>query len=140
MTPYFDSSAFVKLVVREPGSDDALVIFADAPLVASSCVLEVEARAGVERARRAGRIRGAAIAAVRREVGRLLRAVDSVWLDEDVVHRAGDLAEGLGLRGYDAVHLASFERLLPDAVLVTADRELADAARSLGYAVAAVDS
>jgi hypothetical protein len=41
------------------------------------------------------------------------------------------------LRGFDAVHLASFERVeAGESVLVAADGALADAGRSIGYAVA----
>ena len=69
----------------------------------------------------------------------LLRQVEMIELDGPLARRAGDRAEEHGLRGYDAVHLASFEQLLPDALLVTSDRELARAARTLGYAVAVPD-
>ena len=41
------------------------------------------------------------------------------------------------LRGYDAVHLASFERVeVGESVLVAADGHLVRAARTIGHAVA----
>ena len=43
----------------------------------------------------------------------------------------------LGLRGYDAVHLASYELIeAENSVLVSADGDLTRAALSLGHAVA----
>lgn len=54
-----------------------------------------------------------------------------------IADRAWDLAGMLALRGYDAVHLASFERVESErSVLVTADGDLAKAAVSLGHTVA----
>ena len=51
--------------------------------------------------------------------------------------RAGDLADQLGVRGYDAVHLAAAETLAdPDLVVVAGDSRLCDAATALGLAVA----
>lgn len=63
----------------------------------------------------------------------LWREIDGIVLTEALASRAGDLAEDFALRGYDAVHLASAEAIADeDAVLVTADTELAAAAASLG--------
>jgi predicted nucleic acid-binding protein len=59
--------------------------------------------------------------------------MDGIVLTEELAMRAGTLAEEFALRGYDAVHLASAEAIAdPDAVLVTADRDLASAAASIG--------
>jgi len=54
-----------------------------------------------------------------------------------VADEAGRIAVAHGLRGYDAVHLASYLRLGAEtAVLVSADAELVRAASSLGHGVA----
>jgi len=99
--------------------------------------LEPEARSAVERARRAGRIDQADAQRVRSETLRLLDEIDAIDLDARLARRAGTLAEAHLLRGFDAVHLASFETVAGlDAVLVTADGELARATGSLGYSVA----
>ena len=46
---------------------------------------------------------------------------------------AGDIAEALSLRGYDAVHVAAAYAIGdPELILVTWDRKLADAARNVG--------
>jgi hypothetical protein len=67
----------------------------------------------------------------------LLDEVRPLELDEVSAGRAATLARTFGMRGADAVHLASFERIeAGDAVLVAADGALTRAALSLGHAVA----
>jgi predicted nucleic acid-binding protein len=72
-----------------------------------------------------------------------VRAIDDLYaelrvigIDGALARSAGDLAELHGLRGYDAVHLASAISV-EDAglVVITWDRDLADAAVACGYAV-----
>jgi hypothetical protein len=68
---------------------------------------------------------------------RLWEEIERVDLTGRLAHRAGDLAEQHALRGYDAVHLASFETIASeDALLVTFDEDLRSAARVLGFTVA----
>ena len=65
----------------------------------------------------------------------LWQEMEGIVLTEELAMRAGELAELYALRGYDAVHLASAEAIADaDSVLVTADRDLASAAASLGLA------
>jgi uncharacterized protein len=47
-----------------------------------------------------------------------------VGIDTTLTRRAGDLAENLALRGYDAVHLASALALGDDTTVVTWDEDL----------------
>jgi uncharacterized protein len=72
-----------------------------------------------------------------------VRAIDDLYaelrvigIDGALAQFAGELAELHGLRGYDAVHLASAISV-EDAGLVTVtwDRDLADAVAACGYAV-----
>jgi len=72
-----------------------------------------------------------------------VRAIDGLYaelrvigIDGALAQFAGELAELHGLRGYDAVHLAS-AIAIEDAALVTVtwDRDLADATVVCGYAV-----
>lgn len=59
---------------------------------------------------------------------------------EQLLHEAGDAAEVYGLKGYDAVHLATAVRLSPDSpeltVMVTWDRRLREAALQAGLRIA----
>jgi hypothetical protein len=69
----------------------------------------------------------------------LWEQVDAVAVDEPLARSAADLAERCGLRAYDAVHLASALSLPEeDVVLVSADRELLEAAQALGLNTAPV--
>lgn len=64
-----------------------------------------------------------------------------IGIDGPLAQLAGELAERHGLRGYDAVHLAS-AIAIEDAALVTVtwDRELADATIACGRAVVPLSS
>lgn len=59
-----------------------------------------------------------------------------VGIDSPLARHAGELAEALELRGYDAVHLASALALGADTTLVTWDQDLKRAAAESGCAVA----
>jgi len=57
----------------------------------------------------------------------------TIGVDPVLAHRAGEYAEDLGLRGYDAVHLATALELGDEeVVLVTWDRDLARATEQVG--------
>jgi predicted nucleic acid-binding protein len=72
-----------------------------------------------------------------------VRAIDDLYaelrvigIDGALAQFAGELAELHGLRGYDAVHLASAIAIQDAAmVMVTWDRDLADASVACGYTV-----
>jgi predicted nucleic acid-binding protein len=124
---YLDSSALVKLVVREPESR-ALRAYLRREPQRLSCAL---ARTEVLRAVRP--IGPAAVETARR----LLRHVDLVRLDDALLDAAGML-EPLALRSLDAIHLAAAQLVAPALrAIVTYDRRMADAAASLGFPVAA---
>lgn len=62
-----------------------------------------------------------------------------VGVDVPLSHEAGDLAEQQGLRGYDAVHLASALSLGHATTVVTWDEQLRRAAAAAGCAIAPAD-
>jgi len=78
-----------------------------------------------------------------RTLRRAVRAIDDLYgelrvigIDGALARSAGELAELHGLRGYDAVHLASVISLEDTGlVTVTWDHDLADAAVACGYMV-----
>jgi predicted nucleic acid-binding protein len=134
MIGYFDTSAFVKLLIGESGSVRSRDTWGRCERVQSSLLLAVEARAAVAAAHRARRVSEAGFEQARDEMARLLRDVQDVAVHSAVVERAGELAEALALRGYDAVHLASAEASECD-VMVTADADLVRAAPEAGLDV-----
>ena len=107
MILYLDTSALVKLYVRESGSRKVRDLVNDADIVSTSRVAYPEARAAFARCAREGALGGAAIRRVRSDLDRDMRSIVVVELREDLAGTAGDLAEEHGLRGFDAVHLAS---------------------------------
>lgn len=115
MILYADTSWLAKLYVKEAESDLVRSAVLSAPAVASSVITYAEMRSALARAHRLGRHteedHRAALGSFEQDWTGLTR----VALDERLVHRAGDLAEEHGLRGYDAVHLASAVRLQDDA-------------------------
>jgi uncharacterized protein len=126
-TAYLDSSALVKLAVREPESA-ALVDHLRGRAAPVSCAL---ARVEVPRAvRRHGREASKRAAQVLERVA-LLR-LDDALLDA-AAHLGGD-----GLRSLDAIHLAAALAFGQEAVeVVTYDRRMAGAAEGLGLSVVA---
>jgi uncharacterized protein len=124
-------------LLPEPGADESRDIYLAATRIFSSRLLVPEVSAALARARRTGRLSARSATAARRLGHALLEEVVPVDVDERLADRAWDLAGAYALRGYDAVHLASFERVeAGESILVAADGALARAARGLGHAVA----
>jgi len=139
LTAYFDASAFLKLVIDEPGSVEARDTWRSAHRRISSLLVYTEARAGIARAHRMRRISTQRL----REAGEDVETFceEAVLLDvtESVVRRAGELAERHRLRAYDAVHLASLDSVADDeTLLVATDGNLVRAAQERGIATAAL--
>lgn len=127
----------MKLVFDEPGSALAAELWDRADSVASSQLVYPEARAAVATAHRGRRITAAVLRDAVDRVDELCAEVDVIGLDPNLARLAGDLAEAHGLRGYDAVHLATARSIGVDSLLlVTWDGDLARAAVAAGCSVA----
>ena len=120
---YLDSSAFVKIVVEEPGSRRLRAYLARQRLRhVSSALLRTEAL-------RAVRHLGPEALATVREA---LRRVDLIGIDDRILDAAGIL-EPRVVRTLDAIHLASALALGDDLeAIVTYDQRMAEAAGLLG--------
>ncbi|MGI8613923.1 MAG: type II toxin-antitoxin system VapC family toxin [Nocardioidaceae bacterium] len=139
MIVFWDTSAFLPLVLSEAGSATAVRLWEEADRVVASRLLYVEAAAALAMAQRMGRIEKSAQRAARRDIDRLHEAVDCVEVTPSLVRRAAGLAEELQLRGYDAVHCASAEAVGDeDVVVASGDREVLRACQHLGLGVAQV--
>lgn len=123
---YLDSSAIVKLVVREAESA-ALRRFLRSRPERASCGL---ARVEVPRAVAA---EGAAAILRARQI---VATLDLVQLDDALLDAAGELAGTL--RSFDAIHVSAARELGEDLdCVVTYDRRLGAAAGAIGLTVAA---
>lgn len=138
MIVYLDASALVKRYVAEAGSPEVEALIGEAQAIGTAVISRAEVAAALARAARAG--------LVTREAGaKALRAFNADWqhlvrlqLGEPLAARAAALAWEHGLRGYDAVHLASAlawsESLGETVAVATYDRELRRGAQASGLA------
>jgi predicted nucleic acid-binding protein len=134
---YFDTSAFVPIIVEENTSVAASRLWIDADRVISSRLLYAETRAALAMANRLGRLDNKQLRDAVHQVEDLINDVDKVEVTDGLVRRAGALTQTLHLRGYDAVHLASAELVRQDDLVVaTNDRALRAASQDLGLSVA----
>jgi predicted nucleic acid-binding protein len=133
---YFDASALVKRYVAEAGSAEVDRLITDAQAVGTGIISRAEVAAALAKAARVGLVTRAAAA-------KAITAFNADWeqlirlqLSEPLAARAATLAWEHGLRGYDAVHLATallWCEMLGEAVVVaTFDRELWRGAQASG--------
>ena len=107
MILYLDSSALVKLYVREDRSADVMHWRDAAEAVATSVVAYAEARAAFARLVREGHSKSTSHAKRLAKFNQDWEDYIRVELSPALTRQAGDLAEIYALRGFDAIHLAS---------------------------------
>jgi predicted nucleic acid-binding protein len=133
---YADSSALAKRYISEPGSPLVEALLRGAEVVGTGLITRAEVSAAVARLVRTRSLQ-------RQEGEAILNAFRKDWseltaiqLTEAVVEEADHLAWEHGLRGYDAVHLASatsWQRGLDrDVTLATFDVDLWEAGQRVG--------
>ena len=136
MIVYLDASALVKRYVAEPGSTEVEALIGAARATGTGVVSRAEFAAALAKAARVGLV-------TREAAAEALEAFNADWehlirlqLSEPLVARAAALAWEHGLRGYDAVHLATAlvwrETLGETVTLATYDRELWRGAQASG--------
>jgi len=136
MMLYLDASALVKRYIAEPGTSEVAQAIAGARVVGTSIISRAETAAALARAVRVGMLtREAAASALhvfRGEWPGLVR----VQATEMLIAQADALAWELGLRGYDAVHLASAllykDSMGQEVTVATFDQQLWAAAERSG--------
>jgi predicted nucleic acid-binding protein len=104
---YFDSSAFVKLVVEEAGSDLAAEMWDGCDAAVSSRLAYPEVCAALAAAGRNHDLDDVDLATVERAWEEYWATIRPVELSPAVARHAGQLARTHALRGADAVNLAS---------------------------------
>jgi predicted nucleic acid-binding protein len=135
---YLDTSALLRLVLREPG---ALEELRSCEGLVSSELLAVESLRTLDRLRLQGVLSADEAASRRRTVTEWLEAVDLVLLQRPVLARASEpFPTPLGT--LDSLHLATAlvwrERTHQALIMATHDRDLALAGRSFGIEVLGV--
>ena len=126
---YFDSSALVKLVVQETGSDLAAELWDGCDAALASRLAYPEVRAALAAAGRNHDLSDDDLDTAEESWEQFWAAVRPVELTSAVERHAGQLARSHALRSADAVHLASALALAdPDLIVAVWDRRLHDGA------------
>lgn len=140
MNLYIDTSALVKLYVNERGSEDVETWIAQSDTICTSLVALPEARSALVRRLREGAITAVGHTLALDQLERDWRHLRTLIVDRNVSLVAAMLATHYGLRGFDAVHLASalrFRRALRHPIrIATYDGALSRAARAEGFELA----
>ncbi|GIG21400.1 ribonuclease VapC49 [Cellulomonas chitinilytica] len=133
---YLDTSALVKLCVREAGSELVAALWDGADLVATSRLADAEVRAVLAAGRRSGHLDAGVAAHAVAEWDRLWPGLHVLELGAPVTAQAAALVGRHPLRAADALHLASALALRsPDLVVAAWDEHLVAAARAEGLRV-----
>jgi hypothetical protein len=134
---YFDASAFVKLVVEEPGSDLAAELWDGCDAAVASRLAYPEVRAALAASARNHDLDEDELDTAELAWEQYWAATRPVELTAAVERHAGQLARSRALRGADAVHLASALAIGdPELVIAVWDRRLHIGAQAAGMRVA----
>ncbi len=136
---YLDTSALVKSYLRESGSSQVISLLRSAEITGTSILTKVETAAALSKAARMGLVSSAGARTAWESF--LAQWPSLIRLDilEQTCDRAATIAWEHGLRGYDAMHLAtalSWQELLGAPVtLASFDRSLWTAALNAGLVI-----
>ena len=134
---YFDSSALVKLVIDEVGSDIVAALWNGSDVALSSRLAYPEVCAALAAAGRNHDLTESEASAAASDWEQFWASTRPVELSADVERAAGSLAAAHQLRGADAVHLASALALgARDLTVAVWDKRLHAGAAAVGLAVA----
>jgi predicted nucleic acid-binding protein len=132
---YIDTSALLRIVLREPGALDDLVSYDG---LVSSELIAVESARTIDRLRLQGSLTTEESAARVRAVNDWLEAIDLVLLRPPVLSRAAEPMP-MPLGPLDALHLATAliwrDRMGPLPTMATHDTALGLAAKAFGFDV-----
>ena len=138
MTAYVDTSALLRLVLREPGALEELRQYDG---LVSSELIAVESARTLDRLRLQGSMTADEAATRRRAVTEWLEAIDLVLVRTPVLSRASEPMP-MPLGTLDALHLATAliwrDRIGGLSTMATHDTALGAAARAFGFEVRGV--
>lgn len=132
MSLYVDTSALLKRYIEEAQSASCAEYLLADPVWITARHTAIELRRDLTRL-----LRGAALAAARKDFATDWRRFHVVLLDDDTCDLAAQIAEATGCRSLDALHLAAATRVGVSGSLafLTYDVRQAQVARSLGFTV-----
>lgn len=137
---YFDSSALVKLLIEEGGTEEAAGLWDACDVAMSSRLAYPEVCAALAAANRNHTLTELDLRRAQRSWKGYWATAYPVELNQDVQEHAGKLASRHALRGADAVHLASALTVADSDFLVAAwDKRLRAGATAEALAVVPAD-
>ena len=107
MIAYLDTSALIKLYIKEEGSEEVQEIIKKADSVATSKVAYVESRAAMSRLLRENAFDEIDYQGVKKSFQKDWSKFVVVELTDTVISKGAELTEKYILRGFEAIHLAS---------------------------------
>jgi predicted nucleic acid-binding protein len=121
----------IKLLVDEPGTEEAQSAYDSASGIRSTAIAHVEATAALSRMRKGGRLTPTQLRRAIDDLNSLWRGVDSHAVNDALLVKAAETARAHSLRAYDSVHLAGALSFAAGEELEFAcwDKELRDAAK-----------
>jgi len=132
---YLDTSAFLKLYVKEYGSERVKKITKENHVL-STAMLTVESFSALARRHQSGDIEDAAFARILNHLKNGAAAVETIRMTDDVLNLAGEITLRSAARTMDAVHIASALLFQNGAgitiIFITADKKQHNAALSEG--------
>ena len=138
MILFCDTSALLKLYVREAAAAELRALAAAANRVAVCRIAWTDAHAGLTRRAREAPHNAAIANEAKRALARDWPSYTIADITQALVERAGLFSESFALRGYDSVQLAAGKQLEEDfndeVAFACFDRRLNVAARALGLA------
>jgi predicted nucleic acid-binding protein len=135
VTAYVDTSALLRIVLREPGALEELRTYEG---LVSSELIAVESARTIDRLRLQGSLTSEEAAARQRTVSEWLEAIDLVLLRTPILSRASEPMP-MPLGTLDALHLATAliwrDRMGSLPTMATHDAALGQAAHAFGFNV-----
>jgi predicted nucleic acid-binding protein len=127
----------MKLLVDEPGAEEARSAYTEADGVRTTAIAQVEATAALARMRKGRRLTPAQLKRALEDLESIWRGVFSHAVDDTLLAKAAESALAHSLRAYDAVHLAGAISFATGEKLDFAcwDKELREAAQKQGFAL-----
>ncbi|MEK6698275.1 MAG: type II toxin-antitoxin system VapC family toxin [Nitrospirota bacterium] len=134
---YFDTSAYLKVYVKESGSEKARKAF-KTHTVLSSAILPLECFSALSRRRQSGDLSEIELLKLRGLVRTGVRSVEIIRVSDEVLAGAEAMTLRSAARALDAIHLASArlfkDRTDIDILFITSDKKQHDVALTEGFA------
>jgi uncharacterized protein len=127
----------IKLLVDEPGAEEARSAYSEAEGVRTAAIAHVEATAALTRMHKGKRLTSAQLGQALDDLENIWRGVFSHAVDDALLAKAAASARTHSLRAYDAVHLGGALSFAMGEELDFAcwDKELREAAKKHGLAL-----